>query len=225
MNQKTLKLTVSFMPNGSDAEVIRLLDYMAAPFEPIELLIRPKKGAEISDCTNIIQEHIKEKGGKIVYGWQIWKSCITVEAEFHAVWENNKGDLVDLTPKPNGFTHILFAEDDRIIYEGKQIDTIRLNITNNVLVDHFIECLQALYRLNNTGERAFLYDKEFEDSLSDEEKTQIVSCNQLIGWLSLMIESGATQESVCFCGENVAYKDCHGKNFTEIINSLSPAIG
>jgi len=209
-------------PSENDKDVIRLLDHIDAPYDPLKIAIKAKRGAELSDCTNIVEAHVKKHGGKVVYGWQIWKSSILVEAEFHAVWENQKGELVDLTPKPPGFTHILFAEDDRIVYDGKQIDNVRLNITDNLLVDHFIEASKAFYRLQNNGEKALLHGKDYEDSLSEEEVNRLQSCFQLKQLLHTMIQVGATVDSVCLCGEPKAYKDCHGKDFNKFIYMLSP---
>ncbi len=222
MNLKTKINLVPFTPNEDDKDVLKLLAHIDLLYHPIRMPISAKQGAALSDCTNIVNEHIKEYGGKIVYGWQIWKCAILVEAEFHAVWENPKGVLVDLTPKPSGFTYILFAKDDRIVYEGKQIDSVRLNITDNPLVDHFIETSKAFYRLQNNGDKALLQGKAFEESLSQDEIQRLTFCTQCKELLYNMIMVGATVDSVCLCGEPRAYKDCHGSNFTQFIEKLSP---
>lgn len=222
MNSNTTMNLNPYTPNEEDIDVKRLLEYIKVPHVPIRMPINALNGAKLSDCTNIVAEYVKNNGGNIIYGWQIWKSAILVEAEFHAVWENLKGELVDLTPKPPGFSHILFAKDDSIIYQGKQIDSIRLNITDNPLVDHFIEALKAIYRLQNNGEKAFLDGQAFIESLSEEEIQRLTFCTELRQSLFTMVKVGATIDSPCLCGKPIAYKDCHGRDFNKFIFAISP---
>ncbi|PZV15533.1 MAG: hypothetical protein DCF21_11640 [Leptolyngbya sp.] len=55
----------------------------------------------------------KLEGGSIEYGWVIWKDDVTgsIEAEFHSVWKDKKGDLLDITPRVDGEKKILFVPD------------------------------------------------------------------------------------------------------------------
>lgn len=63
-------------------------------------------------CSDGVIEKIKHDGGLIRFGWTIWEwPGIFLTAEFHAVWGSPNGNLVDITPKPQGETRILFVED------------------------------------------------------------------------------------------------------------------
>ena len=91
-------------------------------------------------------------------GWQIWKTKNLIEAEAHAVWKYLNEELHILTPKESGVSKILFVEDENLIYLDTQIDNIRWKLTNNPLEVDLIEVSNAIYRFNNLGERAELYD-------------------------------------------------------------------
>lgn len=57
-------------------------------------------------------EKVRHDGGAIVFGWTIWEwPKVMLTAEFHAVWESPDGDLIDITPKPQRETSIIFVPD------------------------------------------------------------------------------------------------------------------
>ena len=59
-----------------------------------------------------VREKIKREGGSIVFGWVIWEwPNVLLTAEFHAVWKDPKGALIDITPKPRRESSIIFVAD------------------------------------------------------------------------------------------------------------------
>lgn len=202
-------------PKENDVHVQRLLSLIDSDLELIVLEIKPEPGSEPSDCTNIVEQKVKKEGGRIIYGWQIWKTKFLVEAEFHAVWEMPDGEtLVDLTPKNyKGITEILFLEDESIVYDGKQIDNIRLNITKNHLVTHFIEICKAYFAFMNKGERA----NQYQLILNSVEQNELYEIEKLREGVGAMLELGCNIESLCFCRSGIKYKLCHGQG---LINRL-----
>ncbi|MBR0882379.1 hypothetical protein ABIF65_003322 [Bradyrhizobium japonicum] len=63
-------------------------------------------------CSDGVEEKVRHDGGGIVYGWTIWEwTEVLLTAEFHAVWEDKNGDLIDITPKPQGEASIVFVAD------------------------------------------------------------------------------------------------------------------
>jgi hypothetical protein len=63
-------------------------------------------------CNVGVLEKIKADGGTIRFGWNIWEyPGVYLNAEFHAVWVSPAGELIDITPKPDGETRIVFASD------------------------------------------------------------------------------------------------------------------
>ncbi|WP_434729570.1 hypothetical protein [Rhizobium binae] len=56
---------------------------------------------------------IQQDGGTPLHVWTIWELPDALwTAEFHVVWKAPDGSLVDVTPKPDGETSILFVPDD-----------------------------------------------------------------------------------------------------------------
>ena len=47
--------------------------------------------------------------------------------------------MVDITPKPEGETRILFVPDPRRRYEGLAIDNVRMPLRDDLLIKHFIQ--------------------------------------------------------------------------------------
>jgi len=97
---------------------------------------------------------IRNKGGSIQYGWQIWETLpnLMVEAEFHAVWKDGNGVFHDITQKslPN-IKQILFLPDHSRKYLGKQIDNVRIPLQDEVLIKQFIENAEKYFEATNRG--------------------------------------------------------------------------
>ena len=63
-------------------------------------------------CSDGVREKVRRDGGHCVFGWTIWEwPKVMLTAEFHCVWEDAEGRLLDITPKPMGETRILFVPD------------------------------------------------------------------------------------------------------------------
>jgi hypothetical protein len=61
-------------------------------------------------CNLGVLGKIKADGGTIRFGWIIWEyPGLYLTAEFHSVWVDSSGVLIDITPKPDGETEIVFA--------------------------------------------------------------------------------------------------------------------
>src|SRR5690349_8251863 len=54
-------------------------------------------------CVDGVREKVNRNGGGIVFGWIIWEwPGVMLESEFHSVWRTPAGELLDITPKPDG---------------------------------------------------------------------------------------------------------------------------
>lgn len=63
-------------------------------------------------CSTGVAEKVKHNGGKILFGWTIWEwPNVLLTAEFHSLWSDQSGTLIDITPKPQGETSIVFVPD------------------------------------------------------------------------------------------------------------------
>jgi hypothetical protein len=56
---------------------------------------------------------IQLNGGSIQFGWVIWQDKIEgfIEAEFHAVWLDEAGEIHDITPRIDKEKRIMFVPD------------------------------------------------------------------------------------------------------------------
>ena len=91
---------------------------------------------------------IRGHGGQQVNGWAVWQwANISVTLEAHAVWESPEGMLADITPHDCGEREILFLRDDRVVYSGKPIGSIRQPLTASPQVAELIGLLNERDRI------------------------------------------------------------------------------
>ena len=165
---------MTIIPEVNDPDFIALEAKINSEFETSYIETNIRLGSKVKDCFNIVKKQVDELGGLMILGWQVWKHTNLIEAEAHAVWEENPDqDLIDISPKEGIIVHkILFIENPRLKYEGKQINSIRLNITANPLIDHFIQLSDLFFHYRNKGNRANYHD--LSEMLNDEEISEIV---------------------------------------------------
>ncbi|MCE8023655.1 hypothetical protein [Billgrantia aerodenitrificans] len=126
--------------------------------EPRHVRHEPLPGAPTMECFSIVPEQVARFGGEQVLGWAIfeWRK-VMIEAEFHTVWRNPNGDLVDLTPRPIPLRKILFLPDPNRRYEGRQVDNVRKPLVNDPRIRRFIQLAERLTALLNEGDLADQY--------------------------------------------------------------------
>lgn len=141
--------------NISDPRIKALCTKIAPDETAVYLKIEPSDNAVINECYGNIEEMIKKNGGAIQYGWQIWETLpeIFAEAEFHAVWVDSTGVPRDVTPKaiPN-INQVLFLADPARKFEGRQVDSFRIPLKNDMLIEQFIDSAERLFKSLNEGE-------------------------------------------------------------------------
>ncbi|GAA5784879.1 hypothetical protein [Chitiniphilus shinanonensis] len=105
----------------------------------ISLPCDPAEGESQLDCFRIVTERVSAAGGRMVLGWAIWEwPGAFIEAEFHAVWENPAGDLIDIAPRPFEFSSIAFVPDSRLVDTGRLVDNIRQPLVDDKDVKQFL---------------------------------------------------------------------------------------
>jgi hypothetical protein len=62
-------------------------------------------------CHLNAKHRVENFGGSRVHGWVVWQYHNAAQAEFHSVWRDADGALIDITPHRNGQADILFVED------------------------------------------------------------------------------------------------------------------
>jgi hypothetical protein len=204
------------VPKTISDDIRYLVSELHLSDDPQYVRSRPDPGSSLNDCFPIVDAKVKAEGGQRVLGWQIWQTQLLVEAEFHAVWASTTGELLDITPKPCPLSEILFLSDPKAVYEGKQVNNVRMNITGNSLVDDLIAVYDAVFRIENRGERAFQYDIEVEGK----EAEAYGILNEAKRLLEMMAIQGGTRKSPCPCGSGKKYKVCHGKRISKLVSEF-----
>lgn len=190
----------STTPKEVGKNVFRLREKLGLSTEPVFVPVRDTEGYKVADCFYNVPQKIAKDGGSIQYGWTVWEhSGRLIEGEFHAVWVDPNGAFLDITPKPDGESHILFFPDPNRIYENIPVDNVRLLLTNKLSVVHAIREQERLAKLrikyNVDGTEWRVPVSELPSSMT--------------GGSSGKEKVGRNER--CPCGSGKKFKICHGK--------------
>ena len=203
---------ISTTPANITPAIISLCHELVADTEPEFLAVAPVSNADVNDCFPVVERYVRDHGGSICYGWQIWEwSGVMVEAEFHAVWRSPTGELRDITPKQVSISQILFLPDPSRQYEGRQVPNLRKSLSPDQRVAEFIARCEEEFEFMNRGERATQYG---ELELSPQEVRELAAIQQRKNELYRQLDSRAPhpgRNDPCFCGSGTKYKKCCGR--------------
>lgn len=192
------------MKNNND-NIEKLLTKLNVEFEPEIVPVLIEDYSQERQCYNNVEQKIKNDGGKIHYGWIIHQTNLLCEAEHHAVWENDNMELIDITPNQNGDNEILFVSANNYIYNGKDVDNVRVNATNNSVVDDFILVCETIGKLYAFGNRI----NKTEIKIPDEAIIRMINEYLEIKEIYLyFINNKSNERSLCFCGGAKSYQNC-----------------
>ncbi|MEH6758305.1 MAG: hypothetical protein V7676_12475 [Parasphingorhabdus sp.] len=79
--------------------------------DPSIFLEYKDEGYEPDWCHVSAKHHALSKNGKRVHGWALWQFPSGIMGDFHSVWEDADGTLIDITPPKYGGNQILFVRD------------------------------------------------------------------------------------------------------------------
>ncbi|CAN5601802.1 hypothetical protein BH20ACI4_BH20ACI4_20930 [soil metagenome] len=189
-------------PAKITTEIRKFCNQISSKSNPIYLEVKSLPTSIKNECFKNVQNYISQNGGTIQYGWRIWECAgIMVEAEFHSVWVSPEGEFVDISPAEE--KNILFLPDNSKIYEGKQINNIRLAFSNNPLVKEFIYLNNRFFEEMNKGE---LIDKFGAVAVPAHIITPLMQRKDEVGLK--LFEIFAKPNSPCYCGSGRKFKKC-----------------
>ncbi|MBB5746610.1 hypothetical protein [Brevundimonas variabilis] len=100
------------------AEVRRVLGRLPNPQDALFLDFADVGAGYHGAACHMNAKHLAmSPGGRRVHGWAIWQYPSFAQAEFHSVWEDLDGNLVDVTPHRNGQTKVMFVRDPSLVIE------------------------------------------------------------------------------------------------------------
>ncbi len=179
--------------------------------QPAFLPVTPVPWAEAKDCFAIVDKQVRDKGGSICCGWQIWEwPTVYIEAEFHAVWKDAAGELHDITPKQRSVRNVLFLPDNARSYHRRQVNNVRRALSTHSDVASFIAAADAEFELMNRGARA---DEHGQIQLRDDEARELIAIKQqkhaaYAAIVARLARPG--RNDPCPCGSGKKFKKCHG---------------
>jgi hypothetical protein len=203
-------------PTSINQHVLALLARIGSPAPPQFLAVEPAPYAVRNECIAAVAEKIHRDRGSRTMGWQIWQSEIVIEGEMHAVWCAPDATLHDVTPKPEGIDRILFLPDPRLAYQGKQIDSVRLNISGNPVGDDFIRATEGLFRIMNKDERA----SQDTVSLSPDDLFLMKFLVAMQSGTQQMVRQNLGLSAPCLCPSGKAYEDCHRVQLNDALEDI-----
>jgi len=200
-----IKLTT---PISINRDVLEFCREINPEIEPCFVKVSPWEKSEYQDCFPNVERYTKSFGGELQQGWTIWEITYKfIEAEFHAVWVDGKGNFVDITKKPDREKQILFLPDSKREIKKEPIDNIR-----KVLRD------TAKFRtMNILGEKRFKVNQKYWNGskieiplseLKDLEKLgkEIFQSELQKDFLEGKVKIGRNEK--CLCGSGLKYKRC-----------------
>lgn len=171
-------------PESISADVLELCGQINPDVRPVYIIITPGEGCEVNNCFDCVRQHVAQNGGRIQFGWSIWKwPRVCVQAEHHAVYEPPAGPpWVDFTPsgRPE-VVRRLFLPDDRAVYdfgnERTRRDSRRLALNDDPLIKEFFAAAETRDAIRNSipGKGSILVDCDAAkiDRLKDARRKQL----------------------------------------------------
>lgn len=144
------------LPAAIDTEHVRAFcDEVAPGQQPVSVSCEPLANQPMNECFAVIPQHVLAAGGEQLLGWAIWEyPGIFIEAEFHAVWRDPSGRLLDLSPRPIAFDKITFLPDQNAEYCDRQVDNIRKPLIDDPSLTRFLYLAKKRFNIMNTGDLA-----------------------------------------------------------------------
>ena len=213
--------------NADDPKVMELLAKIRrvgggilSDARPFYVPVIPDPSSKVNECFVNVPEKIAKDGGESIVGWTLRKETMLMSAEFHSIWKSPTGKLLDITPREDAPTsRILFVSAPEKVYEGKWVNNIDLNISENPLMDDYIACREAIFNITNRGERA--HQRKITRSMlstAEENVLQLLEVSREI-LLSYARAGCKTKNSPCFCGSGKKFKFCCGEGVREALES------
>lgn len=172
--------------------VYRLRSKLGLSTKPVFVPVADTTGFARDNCFPNTTKKVASDGGTIQHGWTVWElPGKLIEGEFHAVWVSPEGALIDITPKRDGETQILFIPDPKRIYEDRMVGTVRLPLDNDPRIRRMIEFNEAMFRLRT---------RKNQNGLGFVDPREITS----------LMHRTSGRNDKCYCGSDKKFKHCHG---------------
>lgn len=199
---------VNQTPDRVDEVVARFCRGVNRAEKPVYVPVAPEPWAEVNDCFESVRQAVSKHGGEELNGWQVWMwPGVFIEAEHHCVWRRQDGTLVDITPKQNGATRILFIPDADKAYDHenhRRLDNVRQPLVRDRDVTAFLENARRLHELIEAA-------SEGNGQVAHVDPAQLSAIQERgVVLFRRLFDRYAGKNARCPCGSGQKYKKCHG---------------
>lgn len=127
-------------------EIAKLIDQAAVP---VLVPYRKERFARQGECFANVRQHVSKAGGEVVDGWVIWETPpLMVQAEFHSIWRNPTGHLVDITPPLHNGTSVTFIHAAAgVTYDGKNMPAYSMPYEDTEIARRWVEISKRFQEL------------------------------------------------------------------------------
>jgi len=167
----------------------------------------PNPEAQERDCFYAVAQQCERDGGETVYGWNIWTwPAVWLKAEHHAVWRPKGRELVDITPKANNASRIVFLPDPSRTYDFARNTRLR-NIVKPLKPDSDIKALIKAEHAIYDYEEACTVNGTLEMSVDPQIYFGLMATKEVAfgRLLTRYVRPGQS----CPCGSGVSFRNCH----------------
>lgn len=197
-------------PAEISSDLRALIDGLLPGATPEYVDVKPTDmDAQVNECFPCVARHVRGNGGHAINGWTLWElPSVFIEAEFHCVWKQSSGELLDITPKKYATQRILFLPDPFRIYEDQQVSNIRRPLRNTPDLRAYLATFDAEFELMNRDDLAHQHGLI---ALSSNDRLEYEAIHQLRGQLAFAIDlfPAVNPYSPCPCGSGKKVKWCH----------------
>ena len=107
--------------------ILKLSRQLDATSEPVLVALEPGEECLPARSFQNVAAMVRKLGGSVQHGWRLREQpAAYVEGQFHAVWRRLDGALIDITPRADGLTEILFLPDSKMIWTGEDVEPRRV---------------------------------------------------------------------------------------------------
>lgn len=197
-------------PSTIHKHVVKICSLINSREIPVFVDVVPEPGALKDECFFNVQAKINKDRGSVLHGWCLWElPGIFIEGEFHGVWVSPDNKLIDVTPKKDGESSIIFLPDPTQVFDEKTFtrrDNFRLAIKDHAAVHSFIRAAEALNEYQELGAdpsnpRQFRVNSQIYQ--------QLVARQNYFAGQMMLLEPG--RNDPCTCGSGTKFKKCCGK--------------
>lgn len=117
-----MTLPLETTPTALTSKICEFCRSIVPNEQPIFVQVQPSEGSQRDECLANVARYAAQFGGSSVLGWCIReRPRVNLRADFYVVWKASNGEFLDVSPKPDGETQILFLHDPKAVLEGKRI--------------------------------------------------------------------------------------------------------